>query len=284
MFKKYYYLTKPGIIQGNLLTAAAGFLFASRWHIAVGLFIGLIAGTTLVIASACVYNNYIDRDIDKKMSRTKNRALVSGELSPQHAIVFATLLGISGFIFLITLTNWLTVLVGSIAFIDYVVIYGLSKRRSVYGTLVGSVSGAAPIVAGYTAVTDRLDGGAWLLFIVMVLWQMPHFYAIAMYRLKDYEAAEIPVLPRVNGMQQTKAQIIVYIGCFTVATCLLTVFGYTGLIFLVVMLIAGLSWLYKGLSGYKSKDDPPWARRMFLHSLVVVLALSIMLSVGAILP
>jgi protoheme IX farnesyltransferase len=283
MFKTYYSLTKPGIIYGNILTAAAGFLLASRWHIDFSLLFGLIVGTSLVIGSACVFNNVIDRGIDIKMARTKKRALVSGAVTPRSALVYATVLGLIGFTTLIALTNWLTVVVGIVAFVDYVVLYGLSKRRSVYGTIVGSISGAAPIVAGYTAVTDRFDRAALLLFLILVFWQMPHFYAIAMYRLKDYTAANIPVLPRVSGMKNTKIQIMAYIVAFAAACTLLTVFGYTGVIFLIVMLVISAAWLWQGYAGFTTREDTAWARKMFFYSLIVMVTLSVMLSVGSVL-
>ncbi len=284
MFKTYYQLTKPGIIYGNILTATAGFLLACRWHIDFALFLGLIVGTSLVIGSACVFNNYIDRSIDKKMARTRNRALVNGTVSGRSALIYATVLGVVGFISLILLTNWLTVLVGVMAFIDYVALYGLFKRRSVYGTIVGSISGAAPVVAGYVAVTDHFGMAALLLFLILVFWQMPHFYAIAMYRFKDYAAADIPVLPRVSGMFLTKIQIMSYIVAFTVACSLLSVFGYTGLVFRLVMLITGIVWFVQAYAGFKTKNDVAWARKMFFISLIVILVLSVMLSVGALLP
>src|SRR3954464_10710331 len=99
-YKAYYYLTKPGIIQANVMTAAAGFLFASTHHIDFGLLLATLAGTALIIASACVFNNYIDRDIDKKMSRTQKRATVTGEISKRNTLFFATTLGILGIIVL----------------------------------------------------------------------------------------------------------------------------------------------------------------------------------------
>jgi protoheme IX farnesyltransferase len=283
VFKTYYSLTKPGIIYGNALTAAAGFLLASKWHIDWLLFIALLVGTSLGIGSACVYNNYIDRDIDKKMARTRKRALVSGAVTNRNALLFATVLGAVGFVILIVFTNWLVVLAGAIGFVDYVFLYGISKRKSVYGTLVGSISGAMPVVAGYVAVTDRFNLGALLLFLLLVLWQMPHFYAIAMYRLKDYAAADIPVLPRMSGMRRTKLQIIMYIMAFIIAIGLLTIFGYTGIVFLVVMVGASLVWLWQGFQGISTGDDIVWARKMFKYSLIIILLLSVMLSVGSIL-
>lgn len=283
ILKTYYQLTKPGIVYGNLITAAAGFLFASKWHIAVRPLAGLLAGVALVIASACVFNNYIDRDIDKHMARTKKRALASGLVPAQSALAYAALLGAAGFGALL-LTNPLTMVIGAIGFVDYVALYGIGKRRSVHGTVIGSLSGATPLVAGYTAVTGRFDLAALLLFLIMVCWQMPHFYAIAMYRRDDYAAAKLPVLPVAKSMRQAKIQIVVYVALFTAAAALLTVFGYAGYVFLIGMSAAGLYWLWRGVQGFGAAADARWARKMFGLSLMVMLALSAFLAAGSVLP
>lgn len=188
-------MTKPGIVYGNTLTATAGFLLGAKGAIDYWLLLATLAGIAFIIGSACVFNNYIDRDIDAKMVRTKKRALAHGLVPAGKAITYASLLGIIGFFILSLSTNFLTVALGTVAFFDYVVLYGISKRRTAYSTIVGSIAGAIPPAAGYTAVTNRLDGGAVLLFIILVFWQMPHFYAIAMYRYDDYKAAGLPVLP-----------------------------------------------------------------------------------------
>jgi len=283
LLRTYYSLTKPGIIFGNVLSAAAGFLLASKFHIDVRLFAATIGGMALVIASACVYNNYIDRGIDKKMARTKKRALVSGEISARSALTYATALCVFGFATLLY-TNALVVLIGVVAFIDYVVLYGIAKRRSVHGTIVGSVSGAAPVVVGYVAVTNRFDLGALLLFLILTFWQMPHFYAIAMYRFKDYKAAGLPVLPVKKGPQAAKVQILLYVLGFIAANILLVGRGYVGYSYLVVMVLLGLRWLWRGVQGFRTQDDAAWGRGMFRFSLVVMLGLCAMLSVGSILP
>ena len=119
MFRNYYNLTKPGIIYGNLLTAAAGFLLASTGHIDLVSFAAILAGTALVIGSACVCNNVIDRDIDSRMARTRKRALVSGVIKPWQALLYALVLGAAGVAILALWTNWLTVGVGVFAFAIY---------------------------------------------------------------------------------------------------------------------------------------------------------------------
>ncbi|MEO7617386.1 MAG: heme o synthase [Candidatus Saccharibacteria bacterium] len=284
-FGEYYKLTKPGIIRGNILTAEGGFFLASKGHVDIWLFIAMVVGTSLVIASACVFNNYIDRDIDAAMERTKDRALVHGRISARSALTYASILGILGILVLAFYTNLSTVMVGIVGFIAYVFIYTQTKRTTVHGTLLGTISGSMPIVAGYVSVTNQLDLGALLLFLILVFWQMPHFFGIAIYRLDDYAAAKIPVLPVVKGIARTKVQILIYIIGFITATILLSLFSYTGLVFAVVMASLGIYWFWLGFKDYKTaKNDAKWGKKMFLFSLIVILSLSVMLSVDSFLP
>ncbi|SPY76620.1 Protoheme IX farnesyltransferase [Providencia rustigianii] len=194
MFKQYLQVTKPGIIFGNLISVIGGFLLASKGSIDYPLFIATLLGVSLVVASGCVFNNYIDRDIDRIMERTKNRPLVKGLIDPKVSLIYATVLGIAGMVLLLVAANALAMLLALIGFIVYVGLYSLyMKRKSVYGTLIGSLSGAAPPVIGYCAVTNEFDAGALILLLIFSLWQMPHSYAIAIFRFKDYKAANIPV-------------------------------------------------------------------------------------------
>lgn len=284
MLKDYYYLTKPGIIYGNAINTTGGFLLASKGNVNFSLFLAVLVGTALVIASACVFNNYIDQEIDQKMARTKKRALVTGAITDGYALIFASLLGVFGFAVLTMFTNNLTVLIGLLAMLTYIVFYGIGKRRSVHGTLIGSFAGAAPPMAGYCAAAGYFDLGALLVGLILILWQMPHFYAIAMYRREDYANAGIPVLPVKKGLQITKLTIVMYIMSFTLATISLTIYGYTGFIFLIVMSSFGLGWLLLGLQDFNKNNHTEWARKMFHFSLIVILALSVMMSVGPLLP
>lgn len=284
MFKEYYKLTKPGIIRGNVIAAAAGFLLASRGNVDLWLLLATLAAIALVIASACVFNNYIDRSIDQSMARTKERALVTGKISGAHAIAFAALLGVAGFGILTLYTNGLTVLLGLVAFVFYVIIYGIGKRKTVHGTLIGTIPGALPPVAGYAAVTSTLDGGAALLFLIMVFWQMPHFYAIGMYRKTDYAAAGLPILPVKQGFETTKKQMLLYVIGFIGASLLLAVAGYAQYAYATVMLLIGLGWLRLARGGFGVADDIKWAKQMFGYSLLVLLVFCAMISLEAWLP
>lgn len=279
----YYNLAKPGIIYGNALTAAGGFLLASRGNIDPVLFFSMLFGISFVIGSACVLNNYIDRDLDKKMRRTNRRALAMGRIGSSHAFVYAAVLALIGFI-LLSFTNALAVMLGLIGMVAYVVLYGYSKRLSPWGTEVGSISGAIPITVGYTAFTGAFDAGAVLLFLILVAWQMPHFYAIAVFRKSDYQAAGIPVLPIAKGMAITKQRMLVYVIAFIILTAMLTVLGYTGYVYLIAMLALGFRWLQLTLQGFGGVDENKWARDLFKFSLVIILAFSILISVDVLIP
>lgn len=244
----------------------------------------VLVGTSLVIGGACAINNYIDRDIDAKMARTKQRALVEGSITPTHALVFGVLLALAGFVLLTVTTNFTTVLVGLVGFVDYLLFYSIFKRRSTFGTVVGSIAGATPIVAGYTAVTASFDVGALILFLILACWQMPHFYAIAIFRKKDYTAAGLPVLPIIKGVKAAKVQILVYILLFMAACGLLWSFGYTGLSYLIIVLFFSLNWLRLAILGFTATNDIEWARQMFKFSLIVLMIFNVVISLDAWLP
>jgi heme o synthase len=196
MLRDYYQLAKPGIVYGNLLTTLAAFLFASKWHFLTLPFLAVVLGMALVIASACVCNNYLDRDIDAKMARTKKRPLVSGAISPHAALAYAAALAIVGFTLLYICVNALTALVALAGFIIYVCVYTPLKPQSSVALYVGAVAGAAPVVAGYTAAAGKLDLTAFFLFAFLFIWQLPHFWAIAVYRYDEYAAAGVPLSVR----------------------------------------------------------------------------------------
>ncbi len=282
--KTYYHLTKPGIIYGNLMTTLAGFFLASRGDINPGLLVATAAGTALGMASGCVFNNYIDRGIDAKMKRTEKRAIPSGAVSGRAALIYASVLGVLSFTILALFTNRLVLAAGIIAVFFYVVLYGIAKRKSSLGTLVGSVPGALPPVAGYLAVTNNLNGGALLLFLIMAIWQMPHFFAISIFRMKDYAAAQLPVLSVSKGVKVTKLYIMLYIVAYLLVAPLPTLLSYTGFSYMLVMGVVGLVWFWKGVQDYTATDSKAWARKMFGFSLIVLLTWSFMLSVDVWLP
>ena len=274
--KSYLQVTKPGIIVGNLIAAAGGFFLAARGEIDPVLMLATLCGLSLVVASGCVINNCIDMDIDRYMERTRNRVTVTGEISVNAALLHGLLLGIAGFALLMMFTNPVAVLFAAAGFVIYVGLYSLwLKRSSVYGTLVGSLSGAVPPVVGYTAVTGDFDTAAAILLLMFCLWQMPHSYAIAIFRYDDYRGAGIPVLPVAKGIDRAKLHIVLYIAAFALVTVLLTATGYAGYGFLAVACATSLWWLGMALKGWKEDvDNSGWARQVFGVSIITIAALS----------
>ncbi|WP_207950851.1 heme o synthase [Marinobacter sp. JSM 1782161] len=284
VLRQFIALTKPGIIFGNSISVMGGFFLATQGGFNPALFVVTLLGLALVIASGCAFNNVIDRDIDAVMERTQDRPLVQGTITPATTLGFATLLGLAGFTMLMQ-TNLLTAGLALFGFAIYVGAYSLySKRHSVYGTLIGSLSGAMPPVVGYCAVTGQFDGAALILLVTFCLWQMPHSYAIAIFRFSDYKAARIPVLPVVNGIDSAKHHMVAYTVAFLVAALSLTVAGYTGIAYFVVILLMGLYWLRLGLKGYRAEDDVKWAKGHFGFSILTVMVLSFMMAINGLLP
>lgn len=232
-----------------------------------------MAGTGLVVGSGCVLNNYLDRDIDKKMKRTRSRALAAGSISLEFALIYAGLLGGLGFAVLVLLTNWLTVGIGLVGLLSYVYVYGYFKRRSRYGTLVGTLPGSTPILAGYAAITGQLDGRAMILLLIMATWQMPHFYAIAIRRLDEYKKAGLPVWPVVKGIKSTQHQMVLWVGLFCLVNILLVGFSYAKWPYLLIMLAAGVWWGSLALK-FSTYEPKKYAGKMFGRSLITLIFLS----------
>lgn len=285
VLRQFLALTKPGIIFGNTISVMGGFFLAAQGAFDPVLFLVTLLGLALVIASGCAFNNVIDRDIDALMERTRNRPLVQGTITPATTLGFASVLGLAGFALLLIGTNLLTTGLAAFGFFVYVVLYSLwTKRTSVYGTLVGSLSGAVPPVVGYCAVTGQFDTGALTLLIIFCLWQMPHSYAIAIFRFRDYQAAGIPVLPVVKGLETAKHHIVGYTVAFIAAALSLSLAGYAGVGYFVVALGMGLYWLYLGFQGYRAHDEVKWAKKNFGFSILTITVLSVMMSVSSMLP
>lgn len=285
--KDFIEVTKPGIIRGNLIVALAAFIFASGDDIDFVLLCATLLGIGLVIASAAVANNYIDRNIDSKMERTNKRSIVTGRISGQSALIYSLTLGILGVYLLTYFVNIVTAAIGVISFMLYVFVYAYFKRLSTLGTLIGAIPGAAAPLAGYTAVTASLDLISMLLFAILFFWQMPHFYSIAIFRKDDYKKAGIPVLPIIKGNLITKKQTLAFIGLFIFSNMLLFAFNQTGYVYLVVMSALNVWWAKIAFDGFDyniQKDDSKWAIKMFKFSLLVLTTYSLLLIVNNFIP
>lgn len=279
MFKQYLFLTKPGILFGNFVTTLGGFFLASQGQMDVFLLFLTLLGTTLVVASGCVFNNIIDQDIDPKMQRTQNRALVRKTITPQQAFIFGLLLGAAGFSILWIFAGVYAFAFAALGFIVYVLIYSLwAKRKTIHQTVIGSVSGASPPVIGYTAVTHEFDVAALLIFFAYAIWQMPHSWGIAIYRFEDYKKANIPILPVARSIHRTKIECLVYVILFAATMNGLYCYGYTNILFLITFNLLCLYWVYLSLAGFVTQDNQRWAKRYFLYSVILITALSVSFS------
>lgn len=277
-WKDYVYITKPGILFSNLMTVFGGFWVASRWEISGLLLLWTLLGTTLVMASGCVLNNYLDREMDTKMARTKKRALPSGRLQAQAVFAYGIMLGIAGLAMLYLLVNPLTAVLGLIGLLVYVWIYtAWLKRTSVWCTTVGAVSGAMPPVMGYVAVTGSFDTIALLLFGILFLWQPPHFWALGIRRKEEYRAAGFPMLPVVRGSHATRISMIRYAAPLIPVSLMPYLYGAVGLVYLVAAAVLGLGWLYVIVKGFKEADENRWAKKVFVYSINYLMVLFVIL-------
>lgn len=274
-FRPFLKLIKHGIILGNLVPVFAGFFLAltltttSSFQILLYTLIGII----LVIASATITNNIIDRDIDRLMARTQDRPLVNGDISLITAGILAVLFAILGFYLLYFQVNTLAGNLALIGFIDYVILYSLIfKRQSTLSILVGSISGAVPPLVGYVAVTDQLDLNVFYLFIIFSSWQIAHSYAIALYRKADYEKAKIPMPPLFMSLESAQKRVIFYILIMLIAVVLLIFNSFFFIITKVLAVIVMVYWLASAMKPI-SIEESTWGKKQFLNSLLIIMAL-----------
>lgn len=262
---------KTGIIKSNLIPMFAGLTLALYTYqmnpfdkIPEVLF--AFIGSALVIAAAGSFNNLYDRDIDLIMERTKNRPTVTGEINPTFVLWLGILMAISG-IGILSLATPLAGFLGFLGLFFYVVPYTMwSKRRTIYNTEIGSISGAMPPLIGWAAIHPDVTHPAVIgLFLVTVIWQMPHFYAIAIRKHDDYKAANVPMLPVVKGIRRTYIQTNAYLVILIAASFL---FWSLSIGITLVALVLSIIWLVLSVTGYKKKDSEKWAKTLFIFSLI----------------
>lgn len=268
-WKDFLALIKVGIVNSNMITTFTGLWLALHFN-GLHFFENLdklffaLAGSGLIMAGSCSFNNYYDRDIDHLMERTKNRPTVTGKASPAKVLLLSFTLIAAG-IASLAMTNLVTAAIGAIGVLAYAWLYTVvAKRRFVSNTIIGSFSGAVPPLIGWAAIDPELGLMPWMLFLFMFLWQPPHFYALAMKRVEEYRAAGIPMLPVVKGFKRTKLSMTLW----TAALVPLPFFmGSLGTAYVVLAFCLSAGWLILSLYGYKMKNDIKWARLMFVYSL-----------------
>ena len=207
----YVALTKPRIIELLLVTTVPTMVVADQGMPSVWLIVATVVGGTLSAGGANAVNMYVDRDIDAVMQRTRNRPLVTGVIEPSHALAFAIGIEAVAFAWLWGFVNLLSALLALAACLFYVFVYTLwLKRSSKSNIVIGGAAGAAPVLIGWSAVTDSLSWEAWILFAVVFFWTPPHFWALAVRYKDDYAAVDVPMLPVVESLRSTANQILAY--------------------------------------------------------------------------
>lgn len=280
-WKDYIIVTKPGIVVSNLLTTFGGFWIAYQSFGTADFAFRLVMtllGAALVMAAGCVLNNYVDRDIDPYMDRTKERPTLDGRLHPRFVLWYGLSLAVVGISLLGLFVNPISAMMALIGLFFYVIVYTMwLKRTSTLNTVVGGVSGAMPPVIGYVAISQQMDSVAWILFLILFLWQPPHFLALAIRRCEEYRAAGIPMLPVVKGFHETKRQMVLWAAVLVPASLLLHTLGVVGNVYFVTALVLGFLWVGMLLSGFKAQDEIRWARKMFLYSILYLTVLFVVM-------
>lgn len=271
-------LTKPRITRMNVLMALGGYALAggSFKPVVVG---AAMLGTALAVMSANTLNQYLERDIDGRMARTANRPLVRDRMAPRAALWFGITLGVLSSAILLTLVNTVTAALGLFALLSYVLIYTPLKQRTPLSLVIGAVPGAIPPLMGWTAATGVINGPGLALFAILLVWQLPHFLAISLYRRDDYERAGFKTVPVVRGDAVAKAQAVAWSIALVPISLSLLPLGVASWIYGSVALVLGLWFLAWSLRGLRSDAGVKWARGFFLFSIAYLPALVIALAV-----
>ena len=263
-FGSYVALTKPRIIELLLVTTIPTMVLAAGKWPSVSLMAITLLGGSLAAGGANAINMYIDRDIDALMVRTQGRPLVTGDIRPQNALIFAVLLEIAAFAVLWSGANLLSALLALSATMFYVCIYSLwLKRTSKQNIVIGGAAGAVPVLVGWAAVQNSLGWAPVILFLVIFLWTPPHFWALAIRHSDDYRAAGVPMLPVVATMRETVRSMIVYSVILTATSLVLVPVANLGYIYGITALLFGTLFI---LGSIRLGRDPSESRSMRLFS------------------
>jgi protoheme IX farnesyltransferase len=247
--RDYIALTKPGITRHVCVTAAAGFYLGTDGRMAWGTLAALLVGTALVSGGTNGLNQWWERDVDARMPRTAARPLAAGRLDPAYAALFALTLGVLGVGLLWWTVNPLTAGLAAMTLVSYVLAYTPLKKRTTLNTLVGCVPGALPILGGWTAATGTFAPGAWALFALMYLWQLPHTLALAWMYREDYRAGGLVMPGRDDEVgTPTAVKSVAWTALLVAASLTLTPLGVTGRLYLAIALLLGLPLLVLGVA------------------------------------
>ncbi len=273
----YLELTKPRLTLLAVAMAMLGFYVGAASALPVTLTLAALFGIGLVGAGAAALNQFLERDADARMRRTEDRPLPTMRLQPSEALAFGSVSAAVGVLVLTALVNPLTGLLGVVCLGSYLFVYTPLKRKTPWCTLIGALPGAIPPLMGWTAARDRLDAGGWLLFLLVFLWQMPHFLAIAWLYQSDYERGRFRVLPVVDPTGRATARQIAFYSCALLPVSLAPAFlGLAGNVYLVGALLGTTAFIALGLrfAARLSRDNARW---LFLGSVAYLPLLGLLM-------
>ena len=259
-------LGKPGITRLVMVTMLCGALVAPGPRPLIRLLLALF-GTALVVAAANALNMYIERDTDALMQRTASRPLPTGRLSPEVALWFAGVCGVVGLTVLVLWVNLASAGLALLALVSYVLVYTPLKRSTGYALHVGAIPGAIPPLIGWASMTGSLSPRAFPLFLILLVWQMPHFLAIATFRREEYARAGLVVQPNASGLRATYRSIVAYSVLLLLVSWSPLALGMAGAWYAVVATLLGLAFLGFGAFGRGGKTVDRWAKLLFFASL-----------------
>ena len=267
-WRDYYELTKPRVVMLIVFTAIVGMLLSvPGWPGIEPLLFGTL-GIGLASSSAAVYNHVLDARIDIQMMRTRGRPLPQGKLTEKSAISFATILCVISMLILVYLVNPLTAILTFASLIGYAVIYtAWLKRATPQNIVIGGAAGAAPPVLGWTAVTNEIEAGALLMFLIVFVWTPPHFWALAIARKEEYAKVDVPMLPVTHGEAYTRLHILLYTVLLLLVTILPYLIGMSGLIYLLAALVLGARFLWYAVMMYTQPGETDLPMQTFKFSI-----------------
>ncbi len=265
-------LCKPRIAILALVTTFTGMWLASNGTVAIDLAILTLLGTGLAAAASGAFNNYVDREVDKQMPRTRTRALPSSRLHPQQALWLGVMLSLWSFAILFYLVNPLTAYLAAGTTFFYVVVYTKwLKRSSPLCTEIGGVAGALPPVIGWAAVTNDIGWPALVVFLIMFIWQPPHFWALALLRVDEYKQAKLPMLPVVSGKRATKIRMLAYTVALLPASATMYWLQLAGPAYLILALVLGGAYLILTIDFVRKPITHQGTKKLFGFSILYLL-------------
>lgn len=277
--KDFFALSKPLIVGLLLITTYGGLVIGGKQLPSFSLTLWTLLGGALAAGGSSALNQYIDRELDRNMQRTAKRPLADGRLTDAEGLAFGLGLSLVSYYVLASFVNSLAALLSLAGIIYYVILYSVwLKKATVQNIVIGGGAGAIPPLVGYAAATGTLDWTAWILFLIIFMWTPPHFWALAIVRMKDYERAGVPMMPVVRGELETRRQILIYTIELVVVTLLLPLLNLAGTIYLVASLVLGAALIYAAWAVWKQGGNKvAWRMYKWSSSYLVFIFVAIML-------